>query len=542
MIERWNKEIDTLLVYAGLFSAILTAFNVQSYQLLTPPPATDPVIVALERISAQLSAFSVNPPFVNSTQPAFIHRDPTPPASRWAVWLNVLWFSSLIFSLSAASVGIMVKQWLHEYNSGLSGTSRQVARLRQLRLKSLKRWHVADIVSVLPVLLQIASALFFAGMLVLLWHLNRTVAIVGSILVGVLAIFSLSTIVLPSLATHCAYISPPSRALFERTQPLRNLLYLGRRRLSSWVLGRYAFSLPLFSFEAERFQREHPRVYSAWKLLHVDDSFTASKWRWAEFSLLSRPDTAQEVDGDMVATAYTTAMDTNYLHHAAACTTDLTLNAMRTCFETIRLANVAHWGEDHHAVPMWSVHPCMWSAAIISFLGVSSDEEPSGLQSSLASAYGYLRPYSQHVQSDAPRTRLVCADIVSIIRLCEHRGVALSAQTIAGSLSRERRLSVLMERATKMNLGNDVRHYVASTCLPITLQGLDATAHDVLNTRLALELLGCIIHCVAPPGSSDCKPMIRSTRLCELTLRVRWMRSQTSSSLPKRWQTGLLAK
>ena len=129
MVERWNKEIDTLLVYVrpnagrlpdytdvlgtvqgGLFSAVLTAFNVQSYQLLTPPPATDPVIVALERISAQLSSFSVNPPSVNSTHPAFVY-DPAPlPAPRYAVWLNALWFASLICSLSAASIGIMVKQ------------------------------------------------------------------------------------------------------------------------------------------------------------------------------------------------------------------------------------------------------------------------------------------------------------------------------------------------------------------------------------------------------------------------------------------------
>ena len=65
-------------VQGGLFSAVLTAFNVQSYQLLTPPPATDPVIVALEKISAQLSSFSVNPPSVNSTHPAFVYNDPTP--------------------------------------------------------------------------------------------------------------------------------------------------------------------------------------------------------------------------------------------------------------------------------------------------------------------------------------------------------------------------------------------------------------------------------------------------------------------------------
>ncbi|KAI0763499.1 hypothetical protein BD413DRAFT_457378, partial [Trametes elegans] len=36
LMERWKSELDTLLVYAGLFSAILTAFNVESYRLLTP--------------------------------------------------------------------------------------------------------------------------------------------------------------------------------------------------------------------------------------------------------------------------------------------------------------------------------------------------------------------------------------------------------------------------------------------------------------------------------------------------------------------------
>ncbi|RPD77329.1 hypothetical protein L226DRAFT_544728 [Lentinus tigrinus ALCF2SS1-7] len=141
LVERWNKEIDTLLVFAGLFSAILTAFNVnvQSYQLLTPPPP-DPVLTALERISAQLSSSSINPPSVNSTAPAFVNHDPTPPPPpRYAVWLNALWFSSLIFSLSASSIAIMVKQWLNEYNAGLTGTPREIARLRQLRMDSLKR-------------------------------------------------------------------------------------------------------------------------------------------------------------------------------------------------------------------------------------------------------------------------------------------------------------------------------------------------------------------------------------------------------------------
>lgn len=40
-------------------------FNLQSYQLLQPAPASDPVLFALRQISAQLSSFSTNPAFVN---------------------------------------------------------------------------------------------------------------------------------------------------------------------------------------------------------------------------------------------------------------------------------------------------------------------------------------------------------------------------------------------------------------------------------------------------------------------------------------------
>ncbi|EIW62046.1 uncharacterized protein TRAVEDRAFT_91546, partial [Trametes versicolor FP-101664 SS1] len=185
MIKRWNAEIDTYLVYAGLFSAILTAFNVQSYVLLQPTPQ-DPTLLALQQISAQLGSFSTNPPFINSTQPAFQQTDTAPPpVPRAAVWLNALWFSSLILSLSSASVGIMVKQWINEYNGGISsGNSRKTAQLRQYRLNGLIAWRVRDIVMVIPVLLQLALALFLAGMLILLWTLDPTVATVSSVLVA----------------------------------------------------------------------------------------------------------------------------------------------------------------------------------------------------------------------------------------------------------------------------------------------------------------------------------------------------------------------
>ncbi|EIW54215.1 uncharacterized protein TRAVEDRAFT_78900, partial [Trametes versicolor FP-101664 SS1] len=153
MIKRWKEEIDTYLVFAGLFSAVLTTFNVQSY-LLLQPAAPDPSIAILYQISSQFASFSINYPFINSTHPSSSggrpNPDAPPPVPRWAVWLNTLWFSGLILSLSSASVGIMAKQWLNEYNSGVSGTSRPVARVRLHRLNNLRSWRVEDVINTIP--------------------------------------------------------------------------------------------------------------------------------------------------------------------------------------------------------------------------------------------------------------------------------------------------------------------------------------------------------------------------------------------------------
>ncbi|KAI0665544.1 hypothetical protein C8Q78DRAFT_986265 [Trametes maxima] len=221
MIRRWNTEIDTLLVYAGLFSAILTVFIVQSYPLLSPAPP-DPILAALAHISVQLSSFSSNPPFLNSTSPSFQPTHPAPPPpSPWVIWLNALWFLSLLCSLAAASIGITVKQWLHEYGVGLSGTSRQVACLRQRRLDGLQKWRVAGIVAALPVLLQLALVLFGAGMLTLLWNLDHYTATVVSLGAAVMSTSSGVTVALPRFFDDCPFLSPQTLAAYNMLEGTR---------------------------------------------------------------------------------------------------------------------------------------------------------------------------------------------------------------------------------------------------------------------------------------------------------------------------------
>ncbi|KAI0645187.1 hypothetical protein C8Q79DRAFT_1011279 [Trametes meyenii] len=216
--KRWNREVDVYLIIAGLSSALLMVSNMHSYQLLQPPTA-DPAVLALERISAQLSSFTSNPPFINSTQPAFQNLASTVPISpipRPAIWLNGLWFSSLILTLSATFIGILVKQWFDAYHSNMASSdrARETLRLRQYRFNNLVRWNVGTVIAVIPVLLHTALSLFLAGLLVLLYTVHEGIASAVAALIGVLAAFVLVTVLLPLFKEGCSYITPATHVLY----------------------------------------------------------------------------------------------------------------------------------------------------------------------------------------------------------------------------------------------------------------------------------------------------------------------------------------
>ncbi|EMD31181.1 hypothetical protein CERSUDRAFT_25994, partial [Gelatoporia subvermispora B] len=111
-VGAWKEEIDSLLVFAGLFSAVLTAFNVGLYTSLNPDPGVDLTNRILLQISSQLSNLSVSDNTIRSTSFAQSpHLEPT--AS--SIWINAMWFSSLVCSLASATIGILARQWLNYF-------------------------------------------------------------------------------------------------------------------------------------------------------------------------------------------------------------------------------------------------------------------------------------------------------------------------------------------------------------------------------------------------------------------------------------------
>ncbi|KAJ2921081.1 hypothetical protein H1R20_g16014, partial [Candolleomyces eurysporus] len=193
--DAWRDEVDKLLLFAALFSAVVTAFTVESYKLLEVDHE-ESTAVLLFSIQQQLDNLvrqnTSAPPLLPNPKAAF-------KAPPYAVHVNVCWFLSLMLSLSTVSIGILCLQWLREYQREANVAHQDAISLRYLRFNGLERWKVPSIIAGLPLLLQGALILFFAGMVIFLWNTNKPVAIVVATAVSTTVFFLLLTTILPPI-------------------------------------------------------------------------------------------------------------------------------------------------------------------------------------------------------------------------------------------------------------------------------------------------------------------------------------------------------
>ncbi|KAJ7455593.1 hypothetical protein FB451DRAFT_1099377, partial [Mycena latifolia] len=99
--------MEGMLIFAGLFSASLTAFLIESYKTLNPD-AGDTTVKLLTQISLQLAA-SANGSTLQLPESAPF----TPPAA--SLVCNALWFISLGFSLTCALIATLLEQWARDF-------------------------------------------------------------------------------------------------------------------------------------------------------------------------------------------------------------------------------------------------------------------------------------------------------------------------------------------------------------------------------------------------------------------------------------------
>jgi hypothetical protein len=227
-------------VKAGLFSAVLTAFVVESYQKLSPDTSSQ-MLVVMQQVSAQMASFNTPIGTINSTYQPLLpipatREQPFEPSSS-DIRVNVLWFASLLFSLITASFGILIKQWLREYLAVTNPSPQARLRIRHFRYPELERWMVFEIAAVLPVLQQLSLALFFIGLCYFTESVHSSIGRTTLPLVAGWAFCFTTVTILPLFFPRCPY----------KTTLLKRLLVSAHFGLARflWQLSLWIFSLTI---------------------------------------------------------------------------------------------------------------------------------------------------------------------------------------------------------------------------------------------------------------------------------------------------------
>ncbi|PIL31030.1 hypothetical protein GSI_05724 [Ganoderma sinense ZZ0214-1] len=162
------EELDGLLSFSGIFTAVVTLFAVQSVVWLQPDNTQFSADI-LRRISQQIS---------NQTTPAFTDTQPSDSEfdTRVTGELTVCFMLSLIISVSVSIMSLWAKKSLRKYllDHPSSSYDRSLLQLYRNRDHVLQRWLLHDIATILSTLLLISIVLFCYGMSSLAAKLKST--------------------------------------------------------------------------------------------------------------------------------------------------------------------------------------------------------------------------------------------------------------------------------------------------------------------------------------------------------------------------------
>ncbi|KAK7013666.1 hypothetical protein R3P38DRAFT_3362655 [Favolaschia claudopus] len=217
LVDSWKSDMEGLLIFAGLFSAILTAFLIESYQTLTSDSGDD-IKALLTQISTQLSGIANGSTVDLPAAESF-----SPPTS--SLVCNLLWFISLGLSLSCALIATLVEQWARDFKYKTEMRSAPVIRARifSYLYHGLKRFNMHAVVEIIPFLLHASLILFFAGLVAFLVPVNKAVMISVIVLLGIVVIAYTTLTVFPLFSRQSPYQTPLSAGLWHAIQLSRTV-------------------------------------------------------------------------------------------------------------------------------------------------------------------------------------------------------------------------------------------------------------------------------------------------------------------------------
>jgi hypothetical protein len=183
--------------------------------------------------------------------PSAVVKPPPFSPSRSAVCVNILWILSLVISLTCAMLATSLQQWARRYIQNTQPVGRSLqerARTRAFFVHGIINFHVPQTVEVLPALVHLALFKFFAGLIIYLFNIDRTMFTVVICWVALLSVGYGCITFMPVIWPDSPYYSPLSplarflytRVLYLVLKVTHGVLSLfcsldGRRRVREWL-------------------------------------------------------------------------------------------------------------------------------------------------------------------------------------------------------------------------------------------------------------------------------------------------------------------
>ncbi|KAI0258379.1 hypothetical protein BC834DRAFT_911664 [Gloeopeniophorella convolvens] len=220
LVDNWKGDADGVLIFTGLFSATVATFVVESYRSLQQDSGETTVSLLLQ-ISQQIAAGGNGTAVLPATIPAF-HPKPS------AVYVNILWFTSLCLSLTCALVATLVQQWARRYLQLAHGRYEDPgirSIIRGFLHDGVSRFQVSKALEVMPLLLHIAVFLFFIGLIGFALPIHRGVGFTILAVVLCIALVYMAITALPLMYLNSPYQTPLTPFIWRLTKVI--IVFLG---------------------------------------------------------------------------------------------------------------------------------------------------------------------------------------------------------------------------------------------------------------------------------------------------------------------------
>ena len=191
--------------------------------------------------------------------------DPSTPFSppKYAVWVNSLWFLSLVTGLTCALLATLLQQWARRYIKVTQPryNPHKRVQIRAFFAEGVERLHLPWVVEALPILLHLSLSLFFGGLAICLFNINHTVFKVVISWLGVCTCLYLCITFMPIYRHDSPYYAPLSSSAWFLYSGALSLVF----RVFPWIVWRGYFA-QYFSYSMWEYVGNLRRTYERWAL------------------------------------------------------------------------------------------------------------------------------------------------------------------------------------------------------------------------------------------------------------------------------------